>query len=83
MPNRCESCGAIIPRGQFTCDKCKSDKIPCPSCRTPRPWLVKILPTRGIFTCYFVECRMCHRCGPTRIGKSRAIQAWNRGRRNG
>ena len=50
----------------------------CPNCNSPKPWLIRILPTRWIFTKYFVECRECHWCGKTRIGKKRAIKAWNK-----
>lgn len=78
MVDRCVCCGAIIPEGRQACPNCASNKRPCPRCKNPRPWLMKVLPSRGIFTRYFVECRRCHRCGPTRIGKSRAIKAWNR-----
>lgn len=50
----------------------------CPYCKHPKPWVVRIHPLRGIFTKYFVECRSCHYCGKTKIGKKRAIKAWNK-----
>lgn len=49
----------------------------CPNCNSPKTWLIRILPKRWIFTKYYVECRFCHWCGKTRIGKKRAIKAWN------
>ena len=81
MSKRCLSCDAIIPDNMETCPKCVSNKKPCYVCGAPKPWTVKILPERGILTKYFVECRMCHCCGPTRIGKHRAIKAWNKEKR--
>jgi hypothetical protein len=50
----------------------------CPYCKHPKPWIVRIHPLRWIFTKYYVECRICHCCGKTKIGKRRAIMAWNR-----
>lgn len=50
----------------------------CPLCKHPKPWIVRILPLRGIFTKYFVECRICYYCGPAKIGKKRAIKAWDK-----
>ena len=50
----------------------------CPNCNSPKTWLIRILPKRWIFTKYYVECRFCHWCGKTRIGKERAIKAWNK-----
>ena len=52
---------------------------PCPLCGSPRPYIIKIHPTKGIFTKYYVACRFCHYCETTKIGKRRAIRAWNRG----
>lgn len=50
----------------------------CPGCEMPNPWLVRVLPKRGIFTKYYVECWCCHYCGQTKVGKRRAKRAWNR-----
>lgn len=50
----------------------------CPYCKHPKPWIVRVHPLRGISTKYFVECRSCHYCGKTKIGKKRAIKAWNK-----
>lgn len=50
----------------------------CPICNHPKPWIVKCHPLCGIFTRYYIECRICHCCGKTKIGKRRAIKAWNR-----
>lgn len=55
----------------------------CPNCKHPKPWLVRIHPLRWIFTKYYVECRSCHYCGKTKIGKRRAIESWNREAANG
>ena len=51
---------------------------PCPFCGYPKPWIIRILPKRWIFTKYYIECRVCHYCRETKIGKRRAIEAWNR-----
>ena len=50
----------------------------CPGCNSTKTWLIRILPKRWIFTKYYVECQKCHWCGKTRIGKKRAIRAWNK-----
>ena len=50
----------------------------CPGCEADKPMMVRILPKRGIFTRYYVECWLCHYCGKTKIGKSRAAKSWNR-----
>ena len=57
------------------------DKKSCPGCEAPYPWLVRVHPVRLIFTRYYVECWKCHYCGKTKIGKRRAIKAWNKIRR--
>ena len=49
----------------------------CPYCKHPKPWVVRIHPLRGIFTKYYIECRACHYCGKTKVGKKRAIRSWN------
>ena len=54
----------------------KPDK--CPRCNAPKIWMIRILPKRWIFTKYYMECAKCHYCGKTRMGKSRAIRAWNK-----
>ena len=54
------------------------DKKPCPGCEAPYPWLVRVHPVRLLFTRYYVECWKCHYCGKTKIGKERAVKAWNR-----
>lgn len=51
---------------------------PCPNCKSPRLWTVRVHPVRWIFTKYYIECRFCHYCGETKVGKRRAIAAWNR-----
>ena len=51
---------------------------PCPRCQSERLWTIRLLPKRWIFTKYFVECRVCHWCGQTKMGKRNAIKAWNR-----
>lgn len=50
----------------------------CPHCRNPFLWIARVLPPRGIFTKYQVVCVVCHRCGKPKIGKRRAIEAWNK-----
>lgn len=54
---------------------------PCPGCKALYPWLVRVHPTRCLFTRYYVECWNCHYCGKTKIGKKRAVKAWNKIRR--
>lgn len=51
---------------------------PCPICESPRPWVIRVHPWMWIFTEYYIECRYCHCCGEIKIGKHRAIKAWNR-----
>lgn len=51
---------------------------PCPRCLNERLWMIRVHPVRWIFTKYYIECAMCHWCGETKIGKKRAIRAWNR-----
>lgn len=54
------------------------DKKECPGCEAPYPWLVRVHPVRFLFTRYYVECWRCHYCGKTKIGKKRAVRAWNK-----
>lgn len=54
------------------------NKKECPDCEAPYPWLVRVHPVRLLFTRYYVECWRCHYCGETKIGKSRAVKAWNK-----
>ena len=51
---------------------------PCPNCEYNRPWIVRVHPLRWIFTKYYIECGRCHYCGKTKMGKRRAIRAWNK-----
>lgn len=54
------------------------DKLkPC-KCGSTKLWIVKINPLQVIFKKYCVECCICHYCGETKIGKKRAIKAWNK-----
>ena len=55
-----------------------TEKKPCPRCQSDRTWTVRVHPARWIFTKYYIECRICHWCSETKIGKKRAIKAWNR-----
>lgn len=50
----------------------------CPCCGYPVPLIIRVHPLRGAFTKYFVECGNCHCCGKTKVGKKRAVKAWNR-----
>ena len=50
----------------------------CPYCKHPHPWVVKVHPLLlGFFKRFYIECRACHYCGKTKIGKRRAIDEWN------
>ena len=51
---------------------------PCPHCEAPYPWLVRVHHDCRLFTRYYVECWHCHYCGKTKIGKRRAVKAWNK-----
>lgn len=71
--------GLLTQHSRTTKGGLKIDKLkPCPDCKTPRPWMVRVHPLRWIFTKYYVECSVCHCCGKTKIGKHRAAKAWNR-----
>ena len=50
----------------------------CPRCNEENPWLVRVHPFRWIFTKYYVGCRRCNWCGKRKIGKRKAIRAWNK-----
>ena len=54
------------------------DKKPCPDCKTPYPRTVRVHHDMKLFDRYFVKCWKCHYCGKTKIGKERAVKAWNR-----
>ena len=49
----------------------------CPSCGRCHPWLVRVHHDMKLFDRFYVECWHCHFCGKTKIGKRRAIKAWN------
>lgn len=55
--------------------------LPCPRCGTHWPHLIRNRESHQLFYRHYVQCWNCYLMIQPRIGKHRAVKAWNKIRR--